>query len=512
MILGRFKKESLDQIQNMGFFDIINDYEMIPIEKFLNLLEHQSQNYTGLRKSMNLLYIIKESQKIIDLNSNLIQRVNLAIQSLVSVLTYNELINKRQILITEQKFHEIKKTSSDLAAKTDLLNKLNESIRNAKKKLNYTKEDYLYIKNQRDQIISIINTHKKQIEDLNRKKKDCFNQINKITRDLSTSQNNKKTDFNLDIDLNKTPSKAELIKKLQTQAKEIQYEINQLNTKIEEANFELEQITPKYETLDKDYNSLLSTIKNDEERAKTINNELNKIVFDKEELKEYDISEINSLRSKQEIEKEINEINTQIHDIKNNNAYLDGENPENLSEILKELNDINHSLNNNSKKILITYTNDEIIDCIESFRKLEALYNQIEDFINIFLIEINLETNFQIFTDKNYQNFFIHLNFLRPKKEYLKFEDLTTPEKIFFVISFYISIQIILDTQYIIFSNLFLPNEYNKRGSIFRTINKILPIFDKESTLKDFNLIFLISNLEMKKKIENIKIIKIEEN
>ncbi|GAG03919.1 unnamed protein product, partial [marine sediment metagenome] len=84
-----------------------------------------------------------------------------------------------------------------------------------------------------------------------------------------------------------------------------------------------------------------------------------------------------------------------------------------------------------------------------------------------------------------------------------------TPEKIFFCIVFYISIKIHINIENIIFSNLSIPSKYNKAGSILRTIRKILPVFEREEVLSKFNLIFIISNLEMKKEIKNLKIINI---
>lgn len=191
---------------------------------------------------------------------------------------------------------------------------------------------------------------------------------------------------------------------------------------------------------------------------------------------------------------------------------MDRENPENLSEIINDLTEINESLSKDLKEISIHYENYEVIDCIENLRRVEILYGDLEDLINKFLLQINLETKFQIAISEDFTNFFIKTTFLRSNKERVNFEELTTPEKIYFVMTFYISIKIILQAKNIIFSNLFVPSEYNKRGSIYRTITKILPIFEQEKNLKKFNLIFLISNLEMKKKIENVKIIKIDEN
>ena len=439
--------------------------------------------------------------------------MNIVIQSVISILKHNSLRERRENLIKEQKLSEMKKISGDLAANTDLLNKLNESIRKNKKKLDYSKEDFFYLKNQRDQIIGTINSYRQKIQELNKKKKDCFAQINKITRELSDStQNSKKNEFHLEIDTDKSLSKADIIKNLQNQAKEIQYEINQFNSKVSESQSDLEQINPNYETLEKDYNSLLNIIKTDEIRVKQIKNELSNEMLEHEKFKEFNLSEFNSLRSKQEIDSEIEETTTELNNLIEKNNLFDSEDPENLSRVIKELSELNHLLNKDSKDLSISYADEEIMDCIEKFRRLEILYSDIEDLINKFLVEINLETNFQTSINQDFQKFYIQIIFLRSKKESLLFEDLTTPEKIFFVIIFYIAIKIILGTKNIIFSNLFVPNEYNKRGSIFRTISKILPIFEKQKELKNFNLIFIISNLEMKKKIENIKIIKIEEN
>ncbi|MFW9781039.1 MAG: hypothetical protein ACFFFB_02010, partial [Candidatus Heimdallarchaeota archaeon] len=59
---------------------------------------------------------------------------------------------------------------------------------------------------------------------------------------------------------------------------------------------------------------------------------------------------------------------------------------------------------------------------------------------------------------------------------------------------------------------LFIPNDYNKSGSILRAFRKILPIFKKIDMLSNFNLILILSNIEIKKQIEDIKIIEIKEN
>ncbi|MFW9987862.1 MAG: hypothetical protein ACFFC3_04340, partial [Candidatus Odinarchaeota archaeon] len=87
----------------------------------------------------------------------------------------------------------------------------------------------------------------------------------------------------------------------------------------------------------------------------------------------------------------------------------------------------------------------------------------------------------------------------------------TTPEKVFFIIVFYISIKLHTKSKNIILSNISILTKYNKAGSIYRTIRKILPLFEKDDILLGFNLIFILSNLELKKEIKNLKIKTIQE-
>ena len=76
----------------------------------------------------------------------------------------------------------------------------------------------------------------------------------------------------------------------------------------------------------------------------------------------------------------------------------------------------------------------------------------------------------------------------------------------------YLSIKIQTKEENLLFSNVSIPSKYNKAGSIFRTIRKIIPIFENEKTLSKFSLTFIISNLEMKKEIKNLKNINLEES
>ena len=138
--------------------------------------------------------------------------------------------------------------------------------------------------------------------------------------------------------------------------------------------------------------------------------------------------------------------------------------------------------------------------------------NYLEEQINKFVIKINLKVHYQILVSNDLEDLFINTEFIRLNKESLVFEELTTPEKIFYVISFYISFKIQIESKFIVFSNLFIPKTFNKRGSIFRAIQRILSVIEEDKSLNKYVFIFIISNLEMKKPINNLKIIKVEKS
>ncbi|MFX1393843.1 MAG: hypothetical protein ACFFAH_09740 [Promethearchaeota archaeon] len=476
----------------------------------IKIFENQDKEYRDLNKSLKLLQFFREYRKIANFNSELIVQYSTIVQSLILVLSYNILLNRKKHLLKELELSKIKTKSSDITAKTDLLNKLNESIKENKKKLKYREEDFLFLKNQRDQLQNTLKKLNLTIQELNKKKKEIFNQINRITRDLS--ENTQKNNSDITSDDKYMPSKSEKIRALQKQAKDFQHQISQTKLKLNKSQLKVDEINPKYEILEKDYNSLLKAIKNDDQRLKNIQTELKEKFLDKKEdlIEEMDYTELDFLKPPKEIEFEIQKIDKDLNEISESNKFLDNENPENLIKIKNKLIEIDKIMQNNKNNILISIESDEIKDSIENFRRIEFLTYNLEEILNHFLIEINLTIHFQIKISNDYKDFSINLEFIRSSKESLGFEELTTPEKIFFVIMFYISIQIHLGFKSIIFSNLFIPNIYNKRGSVFRTFQKILPVFEKENNLKEFNLILIISNLEMKKPIENAKIIKIE--
>lgn len=513
LIMGKFKADSLKQYQKDNIFDKMSNFNSLLIENFAELYENQAKKYIDLYKSKNILTILKEYGKIANLNSNLILKFSNLIQSLNSSLKYNVLLKKKEILLKELEISKLRNESSVISAKTDLLNKINESINHNKKILKFREEDFLFLKIKRDQYVNSINNYNLKMQDLTNKKKESFTQINQITREMSNPlQDRKENNNDLKSDDYKDLTKSEIIKALQKQAKEIQHEINQINSNSKQSQIKLDEITPNYKILKNDYQSLFDTIKIDEERLESIQIELEERIKEKklDSLIEFDFKDLNSIKQSYEIESEIQEIESGMDNLLKITEFLDKENPENISKILDKLNDIEKELISKKDSYSIPNKNKEITESIENYRKLEILMNYLEVQINKFLIKINLKVHYQIFVSNELEDLFINAEFIRLNKESLVFEELTTPEKIFYIISLYISFKIQIDSKFIIFSNLFIPKTFNKRGSIFRAIQRILSVIEEDKSLNKYVFIFIISNLEMKKPINNLKVINVE--
>ena len=206
LIMGKFKTDSLKQYQTDNIYNKISNFNSLQIENFAELYENQAKKYIDLYKSKNILTFLKEYGKIANLNSNLILQFTTLIQSLISSLNYNVLLKKKEILLNELELSKLRNESSVILAKTDLLNKINESIIHNKKKLKFREEDFLFLKIKRDQYVNSINNYNLKIKDLTNKKKENFTQINKITREMSNplqdhKENNKDLKYEFAIEI-----------------------------------------------------------------------------------------------------------------------------------------------------------------------------------------------------------------------------------------------------------------------------------------------------------------------
>ncbi|MFW9946360.1 MAG: hypothetical protein ACFFDX_05970 [Candidatus Odinarchaeota archaeon] len=264
----------IDQYQINRFSEFCEDLNLIPLENFLNILNKNTNKFEDLEKALNLLKCINSQYKVIKSNLELLSEYIDILELLLLTVRFKILERKKEKLKLELEIAKNYRKSSDLAAISDLLKKLNKSIEDNKKRANHLEEDYNHHKSQIDQIKNTIENHNLEIKHLNDQKKMCFTQINKISRQSEDS-----TVLGKDEDLKKLGIKinipnSEKIRKLQLKAKDLSFNIKQIESKKEITNAKLEKIKPKYEIYKTDYEKLLNLIKKDEEKAEELKLEL----------------------------------------------------------------------------------------------------------------------------------------------------------------------------------------------------------------------------------------------
>ncbi|MBN1214099.1 MAG: hypothetical protein JXA99_01530 [Candidatus Lokiarchaeota archaeon] len=449
-----------------------------------------------------MLSFLKIFRKVSNNNISILDDI---INLIESTYTYSNTIllkNEIRSLQEELELSTIRDKSSLLSAKTDFIHKMELNIEKNSEKLSFLEEDYQKIKKKKDKIEKKIQKYKEDVKELSQKKKDKFDVINKITRNME-DPDNKSNEILIEANL----SNSEMIKKLRIEAKEIHNQINQTKLDLNESNEELKKIAPKYNLYKKDYDDLSSIIQKESIKLKETKIEIDKETSDNIKTDTGKINQFGKIRSSDTIKRDLNEKQRALNQINLFKNSLKVKAKEDFSGLRKKISDITTFINKNQEKIIFFPNEGDIISSIENFRDLELLTIKVEDQLNQFLLTINLKAELKIKLET--KEFFIQISFIRNNKEIVKFENLTTPEKVFFVIMFYISMKIILKFKNIIFSNLFIHQNYNKRGSLFRTIEKIIPIFKTNKQLADKNLIFIISNFEMNRSISNVKLIKI---
>jgi len=485
------------------------------LKKFSEFLQEETKEFLKLLKIDHILDYLNEFREIVYNNLDFTSQYNKIIQNLILILRYNMLLKEKESLSRELELSSHYKKSRDITAITDLLKKLNESLTENKNKLKFLEEDYFQQKNQVEHIRKEIDDYYKRIQDLTKEKKKNFSEINRITRRMSGNTENSKNivhDNVTESDVNLT--NAEKIKSLQQKAKENQFEINNIKSEKNQTQLKLDDLKPIFEIYEKDYQSMLEIINNDQKRINDLQSELKDKIKDDEntQIKDNNVFNIDLTRPIQEIKENIENTNSELDKLIITEDCYNSQNPKDLSQIIQKLNEFNEKLVKSRADIIINTNEKEISECLEQFRELEDILNNIEYLTNRFLSEITLSSRFSIILKNDNKSFFIKIEFTRKDKEKVNFDELTTPEKIFFIIIFYISIKLQFKTENIIFSNVSMLSKYNKAGSIYRTIRKILPKFEIEEDLSKFNLIFILSNLELKKEIKNLKITTIKES
>jgi hypothetical protein len=418
---------------------------------------------------------------------------------------------RKKILYRELELSKIRKSSSELLADADLMKSLAESIKRNEVKLSYLKEDFFQRKNQIEDIQKSLSTYETLIQEQSQIKKDCFNQINKITRQMEGSKTDYSDDsfLRLGIDINLTNS--EKIRALQKKAKNTLYEIRNIKQKSKQSRTEFEELSPNYEIFKNDYEEILETIKNDQKRLGQAQENYEKKLREGKEFQFGESKEFLSqpLRPMLEIEQEILKVESELDNLSIPNNLDKKNGPSNLSTLIEMFKEIDAILRDGDEKMKISVNENEIEEFFEHFHIFENFMKNIEQIMNNFLKEIHLRVQFNLVTNQMNTVFFVKTNFIRNFKIRANFTNLTTPEKIFFIISFFISVKILFNSKNIIFSNLFILPAYNKGGSIYRTIRKIIPLFETEENLSNVRITLLMSNLKLNKDIEKMKIIKL---
>ena len=511
LILGKFKKNLLNNFKNDNFIEILEKLDSIPMDKLINIFQEDSEQYSGLDRSLNLLAFINEYRMKINQNIEVTSQYYQIIQILSEILEFNFLLKKKDFFQKELEISIQHKQSSEIKANLDLLNKLNNSLNINKNKLKYLEEDFFQRKDQFDQIIETINQFKLKIQDLTKEKKTFFSQINQITREMTAESRIIQTE---DSEPNNNLTNAEKIRKYQTQAKEVQFKINSINSKISQSQKKLEELKPIYDSYKNDYLKVKELVKKEEQNIIELESQLKSKIKGSENISSTDLEyiDLKLLRPSQEIEIDIDNINHELEKVSIPEEIFNIKNPEDISMIIAKLQNFEKNLRIDKPTLEIKTSEEDLKESLENFRNLDTIIKNLESMINKFTIEIKISSHFEIIINNDEQKFFINIEFIRNNKERVKFDELTTPEKIFFIIVLYLSIKIQTKKENILFSNVSIPNKYNKAGSIFRTIRKVIPIFENEKILSRFSLTFIISNLEMKREIKNLKNINLEES
>ena len=514
LVHGKFKLNQFHEYYSDDYFQIQENLDLIPVEKIIKVISNESDALSGLTNFTKILHLLSSYSKIVENNLEIYLKFSKNIEILYSLFKLIYFSAKKKILSKELELSKIRKSSSDILAIADLMKSLTESINNNKVKLSYIKEDYFQRKNQIDKIKKDLTTYKTLIQEQSQIKKNCFDQINKITRQLegSKTENEDNSFLRLGIETNLTNS--EKIRALQKKAKETQYESNKIGLRAKQSQAEFEELLPNYEIYRNDYEEILETINNEEKRLRKAQKNYEKELRENEEIQFGKTEELFShpIRPYLEIEHEILKVESDLDNLSfptnlNKENFLS-----NMPIMIEKFKEIDAILGINDEKININAKEEEIEEFFEQFRIFENLIKDIENITNKFLKTIQLQVQFNLVTNQMNTAFLIKTDFIRKSKIRVNFENLTTPEKIFFIISFFISFKVLLNSKNIIFSNLFILSIYNtKGGSIYRTIRKIIPLFETDENLSDVSIILLMSNLALKKDIEKLKIIKVNE-
>jgi len=484
LILGKFKKEQIKQFQEYDTHDIIEEFNVLSFEKILTIFKDGTNDVNFLRFVDILDPFLNKTEFLIQLIEDYCDLTQFFNQSLQLSIILNENENLEKLLEIRMKIDK----KPNLKDTIDEINNLNNMIIEKNQTLNYLDEDFTKQKMKRDRFSTSINSLQTELKNLSLQKEKEFKKINTITgeNEASREMDNELTD-------------SQRILKLQQQVRDYNYEMKKINENLEEESAEFREFKLNFSIIEDDFKLLESTIDDYYNKLDKLKKKLAEAIDT--ELDELETSDL--LKSHNQIIKCIEDNNLKIKNIQKH-KFFDKNQSDTLSPIYEELTNIKSNLTKNK----FNFTKDDIEKSVDFYQSIKSKIIKLEEIINKFLMQIYLKYSLEI-TIKDNKNLFIKQKFFQiRKKTTLNFNELTTPEKIFFLIVLDISLRILFNKN-IIYSNIFLPAIYNKHGSIIRTLRKIIPVFERETELQKLNLIFILSNVAMKETIKNLEVINI---
>jgi hypothetical protein len=121
---------------------------LFSLDKFISVYQRQSDKFSNIEKSLELLAVFEEFNNIMGKNIEIFSQYYEFIQSIVIFFKLNILQKKKENLVKELEITERLKQSSDIKAISNLLQKLLESKDANLKKFRYLEEDYFPRKSQ----------------------------------------------------------------------------------------------------------------------------------------------------------------------------------------------------------------------------------------------------------------------------------------------------------------------------------------------------------------------------
>ena len=121
-------------LKNEVFSEILENLDLIPLKKFIGIYLERLDNSSNLERGLALISLLNEFHDLMKKNIEIVSQYSEILESVISLLRFNSLLKEKENFLIELEITEEYKKSSDNAAISDLLKKLNKSINDNKKK------------------------------------------------------------------------------------------------------------------------------------------------------------------------------------------------------------------------------------------------------------------------------------------------------------------------------------------------------------------------------------------